>query len=63
MERAIECRPRIGAWQTSAVEVGLDYAYVWTNAPPAACGCFSMNGGGGNLVINMRHGVSLVAHL
>ncbi|MGD0646462.1 MAG: hypothetical protein ABR971_00620 [Acidobacteriaceae bacterium] len=49
--------------QTSAVDVGLDYAYVRANAPPAACGCFSMNGGGGNLVINMRHGVSAVADL
>ena len=49
--------------QTSAVDVGLNYAYVRANAPPAACGCFSMNGGGGNLVINLQHGVSLVADL
>jgi outer membrane immunogenic protein len=49
--------------QTSAVDVGLNYAYVRANAPPAACGCFSMNGGGGNLVINMSHGLSLVADL
>jgi len=26
-------------------EVGAGYNYVHTNAPPAACGCFSMNGG------------------
>ncbi|WP_158789015.1 hypothetical protein [Granulicella sp. L46] len=49
--------------QTSAVDVGLDYAYVRANAPPAACGCFSMNGGGGNLVVNMPHGLSMVADL
>jgi outer membrane immunogenic protein len=49
--------------QTSAVDIGLDYAYVRANAPPAACGCFSMNGGGGNLVVNMPHGLSLVADL
>jgi outer membrane immunogenic protein len=49
--------------QTSVADVGLNYAYVRANAPPAACGCFSMNGGGGNLVINMPHGVSLVADL
>jgi outer membrane immunogenic protein len=49
--------------QTSAVDVGLDYAYVRANAPPAACGCFSMNGGGGNLVVNMPHGLSLVVDL
>jgi len=49
--------------QTSALDVGMNYAYVRANAPPAACGCFSMNGGGGNLVVNMRHGLSLVADL
>jgi outer membrane immunogenic protein len=49
--------------QTSAVDIGLDYAYVRANAGPAECGCFSMNGGGGNLVVNMAHGFSLVADL
>ncbi len=49
--------------QTSAVDVGLNYTYVHANAPPMACGCFSMNGGGGNLVVNMSHGLSLVADL
>jgi outer membrane immunogenic protein len=51
------------AEQTSAVELGFNYTYLRANAPPAACGCFSMNGGGGNLVVNMPHGVSLVADL
>lgn len=27
------------------VELGLDYNYLRANAPPAGCGCFSMNGG------------------
>jgi outer membrane immunogenic protein len=49
--------------QTSAVELGFNYTYIRANAPPAACGCFSMNGGGGNLVVNMPHGLSLVADL
>ncbi len=49
--------------QTSAFDVGVNYAYVRANAPPAACGCFSMNGGGGDLVVNMQHGLSLVADL
>jgi outer membrane immunogenic protein len=49
--------------QTSALEIGLGYAYFHANAPPAECGCFSLNGGGGNLVINMPRGVSLVADL
>ncbi len=29
-------------------EIALDYTYVRTNAPPAGCGCFSMNGGSGS---------------
>jgi outer membrane immunogenic protein len=48
--------------QTSAVELGFNYTYIRANAPPAACGCFSM-GGGGHLVVNMPHGLSLVADL
>ena len=49
--------------QTSAFDVGVNYAYVHANAPPAACGCFSMNGGGGSLVVNLSRGLSLVADL
>jgi peptidoglycan-associated lipoprotein len=49
--------------QTSAVELGVNYTFIHANAPPAQCGCFSMNGGGGNLVINMPRGLSLVADL
>lgn len=49
--------------QTSAMEFGLDYTYLHANAPPAQCGCFSMNGGGGSLVIHMPHGMGLVANL
>jgi len=29
-------------------EIALGYTYVHTNAPPAGCGCFSMNGGSGS---------------
>lgn len=49
--------------QTSAMELGFNYTYFHANAPPAQCGCFSMNGGGGTLVMNMPRGVSLVADL
>jgi outer membrane immunogenic protein len=28
-----------------SVELGVDYNYVHTNAPPGGCGCFSLNGG------------------
>jgi hypothetical protein len=47
--------------QTSAIDLEFHYAYFHANAPPAECGCFSMNGGGSNLVINMPHGFSLIA--
>ena len=47
--------------QTSAIDLEFHYAYFHANAPPAECGCFSMNGGGSNLVINMPRGFSLVA--
>jgi outer membrane immunogenic protein len=46
--------------QTSAIDLEFHYAHFHANAPPAQCGCFSMNGGGSNLVINMPRGFSLV---
>lgn len=42
-------------------EVGGDYNYVHTNAPPGGCGCFSMNGGDGWLAYNFSHSWSAVA--
>jgi outer membrane immunogenic protein len=49
--------------QTAVLEVGASYAYFHANAPPTTCGCFSLNGGGGSIVVNASHGVSLVADL
>jgi peptidoglycan-associated lipoprotein len=49
--------------EETRVELGFDYTYFHANAPPALCGCFSLNGGGGNLVINMSRSISLVADL
>jgi outer membrane immunogenic protein len=49
--------------ETPAMEVGLGYTFFHANAPPAQCGCFSMNGGYGNLVVNTPHGISIVADL
>ena len=46
--------------QTSAIDLELHYAYFHANAPPAECGCFSLNGGGGSLAVNMPHGFSLI---
>ena len=49
--------------QTPAIEIGVGYTYFHANAPPSACGCFSLNGGGGSLVLNALHGMSIVADL
>jgi outer membrane immunogenic protein len=49
--------------QTAVMEIGLDYAYFHANAPPMECGCFSLNGGGGSIVINAPHGLSFLADL
>jgi outer membrane immunogenic protein len=37
--------PQLSAQEGGRFEVGVDYNYVHTNAPPGQCGCFSMQGG------------------
>jgi peptidoglycan-associated lipoprotein len=37
-------------------ELTLDYAYVHSNAPPAQCNCFSLNGGYGSLALPIDAG-------
>jgi len=44
-----------------AHELAFDYSYVHTNAPPAGCGCFSMNGGGGSYAYHYGPQFALVA--
>lgn len=34
-------------------EVGANYNYFHANAPPGQCGCFSLNGGSGTILINV----------
>jgi peptidoglycan-associated lipoprotein len=53
----------LDAGQVPAMEVGVDYAYLHANAPPAQCGCFSLQGVGGSLAINAVHGISFVADI
>jgi outer membrane immunogenic protein len=45
----------------SPVEFSLGYSYVHSNAPPAGCGCFSMNGGTGDFAALLGHDFSAVA--
>ena len=40
-------------------ELGLNYNYFHANAPPGQCGCFSLNGGSGTVVITVRLSVDL----
>ncbi len=41
-------------------ELALAYSYVLANAPPAGCGCFSMNGGSASLAYRLSRSVSVV---
>jgi outer membrane immunogenic protein len=52
-----------GAQDVPLAEVGADYNYVHTNAPPGGCGCFSMHGGDGWLAYNFSHSFSAVGLL
>jgi outer membrane immunogenic protein len=49
--------------QIAAMEIGVDYAYFHANAPPAQCGCFSLEGVGGGFAVNGTHGLSLVVDI
>ena len=44
-------------------ELGVDYNYVRTNAPPDGCGCFSMHGGNGWFAYNFSRGFGVVAEV
>ncbi len=35
------------------LEFGMNYNYIHANAPPGQCGCFSLNGGSGVLLVNL----------
>jgi len=36
------------------VELAIDYSYLHSNAPPAGCGCFSMNGGSATIAVPIK---------
>ena len=42
-------------------ELALTYNYLHTNAPPTACGCFSMNGGAAAFAYPLKPSFSVVA--
>jgi outer membrane immunogenic protein len=51
----------VSAQRIEKLEVGGDYVYTMTNAPPGKCGCIFMNGGGGWLGYNFGPRMALVA--
>lgn len=51
------------AQRAPVVEVGADYNYVRSNAPPDGCGCFSMQGGNAWFAYNFSRGFGVVAEV
>lgn len=45
------------------LEFGANYNYFHANAPPGQCGCFSLNGGSGTVVYNIKPAWAAVADL
>jgi len=46
-----------------SIDVGGNYNYIHTNAPPGGCGCFPLNGGSAWLGLNVSHSFSLVGEI
>jgi len=44
-------------------EAGLNYNYVHSNAPPAGCGCFTMQGASGWAAFDFVHNFALVGEI
>jgi peptidoglycan-associated lipoprotein len=51
------------AQQAPRMEVALGYNYAHANAPPAGCGCFSMNGGSGSVAWNAKPWLGVVGEV
>lgn len=45
------------------MEIGANYSFVHTNAPPGSCGCFSMNGGAGWFAFDFAHGMGFAGEV
>ncbi len=55
--------PKTSAQTFERMELGANYSYVRTNAPPGGCGCFSMNGGSGWFGYNFDRSLALVGEV
>jgi outer membrane immunogenic protein len=45
------------------LELGANYNYFHANAPPGQCGCFSLNGGSGTVLLNVTPVWGVVANI
>jgi len=45
------------------LEIGANYNYFHANAPPGQCGCFSLNGGSGTVLLNVTPVWGVVADI
>jgi peptidoglycan-associated lipoprotein len=46
-----------------SIEVGANYNYVHTNAPPGGCGCFALNGGSAWVGVNLTRSFGIVGEV
>jgi outer membrane immunogenic protein len=51
------------AQSAGLVDVGVDYNYVWANAPAGGCGCFALNGGNAWVAFNLSHSLGIVGEI
>ena len=45
------------------LEIGANYIYTRTNAPPGGCGCFSLKGGAGWVGYNLRDNLAVIGEV
>ena len=46
-----------------SLDIGANYNYVHTNAPPGGCGCFALNGGSAWVGVNLTHSLGIVGEV
>jgi outer membrane immunogenic protein len=49
--------------QVARMEVGGEYSFVHSNAPPGGCGCFTLNGGTGWFAYNLFPNLAVVGEV
>ncbi len=55
--------PEAVAQSAGNLEIGANYIYTGTNAPPGGCGCFSLHGGAGWVGYNFKGNLALIGEV